>query len=262
MKRIYCLLTAIVLSTSLSAQPFKKGDINEDGDVTIADVTMLVDIILGKINPEPSYADGIIIDGYRCVYLGTSSGDLWATTNIGASSPEEAGDFFSWGETEGTNEGKQTFSWATYEWSGHTFDHLLKYCTESARGTVDNLTEIDFEDDAAYNRWSRQWRIPTQKQMNELLTECTWTWTTYNNVSGYEVKGPNGNAIFIPAAGVYDINGYRSDGETASLWTRSLVTSSCMNAYTLVGNQNEAPVITDIALRYCGRNIRPVAYIK
>ena len=44
-------------------------------------------------------------------------------------------------------------------------------------------------------------RLPTREEMQELLDCCSWNWTTYNGVEGYEVIGPNDNSIFLPAAG-------------------------------------------------------------
>ncbi len=40
-------------------------------------------------------------------------------------------------------------------------------------------------------------KLPTIEQLEELKNQCTWTWTG----SGYQVVGPNGNSIYLPAAG-------------------------------------------------------------
>ncbi|MDO4994918.1 MAG: hypothetical protein Q4E32_07945, partial [Bacteroidales bacterium] len=134
-------------------------------------------------------------DKHEYVDLGLPSGTLWATCNVGASRPEDYGDYFAWGETSGYNGGKTDFSWKTYKWWNGAYDKLTKYCT------VDNRTELLPEDDAAYVNWGSSWRIPTRTQQDELRKKCTWTLTSRGGVNGYEVKGPNGNVLFLPTAG-------------------------------------------------------------
>jgi hypothetical protein len=68
-------------------------------------------------------------------------------------------------------------------------------------GFTDGKTELGPEDDAAYVNWGSSWRMPTKAQQDELRGNCTWTWTTRNGVNGQLVTGPNGNTIFLPAAG-------------------------------------------------------------
>ena len=46
-------------------------------------------------------------------------------------------------------------------------------------------------------------KLPTKQQLEELKNKCTWTWTG----SGYKVIGPNGNSIYLPAAGYRNCNG-------------------------------------------------------
>lgn len=119
---------------------------------------------------------------YRYVDLGLPSGLLWATCNIGAEKPEEYGDYFAWGEVEPLDE--------NYKWGSD-----YKY--------GDRCSRVSFElvDDAARYNWGESWRVPLPEEIEELIAECEWTWTVLNNVNGYEVKGPNGNTIFLPAAG-------------------------------------------------------------
>ena len=137
---------------------------------------------------------------HEWVDLGLPSGTLWATCNVGADTPEGFGDYFAWGETAP----KDDYSWETYRWCNGYFNTMTKYCTNGSYGTVDNRTELDPEDDAAYVNWGSSWRMPTMEQQLELRNECTWTWTERNGVNGKLVTGPNGNTIFLPAAGYYD----------------------------------------------------------
>ncbi|MCQ2242626.1 MAG: fibrobacter succinogenes major paralogous domain-containing protein [Bacteroidaceae bacterium] len=144
----------------------------------------------------------------------------WATCNIGASKPEEYGDYFAWGETTP----KTTYNWSTYKWCNGSDDTMTKYCTSSNYGTVDDKITLDLADDAARANWGGSWRMPTFKELDELKIKCTWTWTIKNNVWGYNVTGLNGNSIFLPAAG-YGYEGVlRGEGSYGYYWTSSLYT--------------------------------------
>ena len=169
------------------------GDVNGDHEVNIADVNTIINIILGGSAPTPNH---------EYVDLGLPSGTLWATTNVGASTPEAYGDYFAWGETETKN----MYNWSTYKWCKGNMNTMTKYCFNSSdgfNGFTDDKTELDPEDDAAYMNWGTSWRMPTIEQQQELVNSCTWTWTTQNGVDGRLVTGPNGNTLFLPAAGTY-----------------------------------------------------------
>ena len=158
------------------------------------------------------------VEEHEYVDLGLPSGTLWATCNVGASIPEEYGDYFAWGETEP----KETYAWSNYRWCNGTETSLTKYCNNGSYGTLDNKTELEPEDDAAYVNWGSLWRMPTNQQQKELSENCTWTWTTRNGVNGRLVTGPNGNSIFLPAAG-FRSNSYGTNvGSGGSYWSRSL----------------------------------------
>ena len=160
-------------------------------------------------DPNPTYTPGKAID------LGLPSKTLWASCNVGASKPEEFGDYFAWGETET----KKVFSWDNYKWCNGSKDNLTKY-RDSYYEKVDNKFELDPEDDAAYVKWGNQWRMPSLEQIEELAYKCSWTWTILNGVGGCKVIGPNGNSIFLPAAGFYDGASPRSTDE-GFYWSRS-----------------------------------------
>lgn len=208
-------------SFSVQAQVITpRGDVNQDGSVSISDVTSLIDYLLTGTWPE----DPLIPDESEYVDLGLPSGTLWATRNIGAHAPEDYGDYYAWGETEPKSiYQRETYKWYYKYYQGNTLHFsLTKYCTNSVSGTVDNKTELDPEDDAAYVNWGASWRMPTSEQMNELMTTCTWTWTTQNGVKGSLIIGPNGNTLFLPAAGSR-INDYSSQvGSAGFYWSRML----------------------------------------
>ncbi len=158
---------------------------------------------------------------HEWVDLGLPSGTLWATCNVGADNPEDYGDYFAWGETTP----KDVYNWSTYKWCNGTYKTLTKYCTRSDYGTVDKKTELDPEDDAAYVNWGSSWRMPTLDQQTELLTKCTWTWTTHNGVNGRQVTGPNGNSLFFPAVGYRFDSSLDGAGRYGSYWSRALYSS-------------------------------------
>ena len=184
------------------------GDVNGDGEVNIADVNAVIAIILsGDEEPEHEWVD-----------LGLPSGTLWATMNVGANSPEDYGDYFAWGETEP----KEVYNWETYKWGDGSSRELTKYCTKSSYGTVDGKTELDPEDDAAQVNWGPSWRMPTLEQLDELCNYCTWHWTQTNGVNGYQLIGPNGNAIFLPAADCRHDDYPDAEGLFVNYWSRTL----------------------------------------
>ena len=109
--------------------------------------------------PEPDIDD--TLDGHAYVDLGLPSGTLWATCNVGASSPEEYGDYFAWGETEPKND----YNWSTYKYCKGSSTTMTKYCTSSSYGTVDNKTELEPSDDAATVNWGSNWQMPSLEQL-------------------------------------------------------------------------------------------------
>lgn len=138
---------------------------------------------------------------YPYVDLGLSV--MWASCNIGAASPEEYGNYYAWGETET----KSDYSWETYKWCNGSDVTLTKYCTSGDYGTVDNKTVLEPEDDVAHVKWGGQWRMPTQAEVYELYTECTWIKAIQNGVFGFLVisnkAGYTDRSIFLPSAGYY-----------------------------------------------------------
>ena len=123
----------------------------------------------------------------------------WGSCNLGAEKPEDCGDYYAWGETEPKN----NYIWATYKWriTNSSNDGVSKYCDTKGKGVVDDLDVLLPEDDAAHVNLGGKWRIPSQEDMIELTIDCTWKWTFKDKIWGYIVTGPNGNSIFLPAAG-------------------------------------------------------------
>ena len=201
-----------------------------------------------------SLEKGILIGA---VDLGLPSGTLWADRNVGADSPEAYGDYFAWGETST----KKTYDWDTYKWYRGSDDTMTKYCTKRTYGTKDKKTVLDLEDDAAYVNMGPEWRMPTRTELNELNNECTWTWTTQNGTKGYKVTGPNGNSIFLPAAGYREDSSLYDAGSWGYYWSASLYKSNPSSAWYLRfrSRYDFMSHFTSLSSRPYGYTVRAVA---
>lgn len=181
------------------------------------------------------------------VDLGLSSGILWATCNIGASSPSEIGDYFAWGEREA----KDVYGWDTYKLCRGSYNSIFKY-TET-----DGKKVLDSQDDVAKSMLGGEWRIPTKEDMEELVEECEWKWTSLNGQLGWKVIGSNNNYIFLPASGA--ASSYRIAGvnELGRYWTATRDESN-YSAYNLRFKDGTDTIVVVDDTRFYGRTIRPV----
>ena len=210
MKKILFVATMLAMVLSLSAQ--RQMYVWQDGVKTTYEVANVDSITFSKVeNPDPNTGNHEYVD------LGLSV--KWATCNVGATKPEEYGDYFAWGETQP----KDYYDWSTYKWCNGRYNTLTKYCTNSDCGTIDNKTVLEAADDAARANWGGSWRMPTKAEQDELRNNCTWTWTTQNGVNGYKVTSKsNGNSIFLPAAGHRAGSSLNNAGSIGSYWPSSL----------------------------------------
>jgi hypothetical protein len=206
--KFYVMLAISFIATT-PGQYNSKATFRSALDGTVIEIPVSA-YVFPDVNPQQDAVD-----------LGLPSGTLWATCNVGATAPEEYGDYFAWAETVPN---KDFYQWSTTPYvvieDGQV--HFTKYNTKESLGPVDNKTELDPEDDAAYVNWGEEWRMPSKEQIDELSANCTWVWTQVNGVNGQLATGPNGNTIFFPAAGSrleYDLSGA---GERGHYWTRSL----------------------------------------
>lgn len=179
----------------------------------------------------------------------------WATCNIGANKPEEAGDLFAWGETETKNE----YRWSSYKYCKGTSQTLTKYCTDQNFGKKDNKTVLEKEDDAAQVKWGGKWRMATMEELKELLEKCDWIATSQNGVEGYIVKSKlNGNSIFLPSLpepGERDDENHNKSWGCGYYWFSTLWDNSPCELFF-----QGARDIIDYGggMRYLGKGIRPV----
>ena len=200
------------------------------------------------------------------VDLGLPSGLKWAKCNLGASKPSDYGDYYSWGETAP----KADYDWPTYKWmqaGKSNSNYITKYTVadgqtwgiwydSSGAFIGDNKTVLAAADDAATANLGSPWRMPTADEIQELIDNCTWIWTTQDGVNGYQVDGPNGNAIFLPASGEREDSGLIDAGTKARYWSSSLRTtlnSYAHHIYFDSGNYERQGV-----LRCYGYSVRPV----
>ncbi len=193
------------------------------------------------------------------INLGLSSHVKWASFNLGASKPEEYGEYFAWGETSA----KTDYSWSTYKWCNDgTYRSLTKYCNNYSfgyNGFTDEKTELDLEDDAAHVILGDNWRMPTSSELYELMTQCNWTGTILNGVEGQLVTGPNGNRIFLPAAGLLNGASSRDAGSIGYYWSSSLNTTDATYFARGLGINFDEPWWYTLDWRAFGQSIRPVS---
>lgn len=244
---ITLLVTALLMMAGVqTAQAQKMKIYFTSGEPVGYDIQKIDHIEFEESEPvvEPEYVD-----------LGLPSGTLWATTNIGASDPEEVGDFYAWGETET----KDTYSWATYQLCNGSYLTMNKYCTDEYYGTVDGLKSLKPADDAATTLYGDGWSIPTKEQFEELVNETytTCNRTTQNGVEGLKVTSQTtGKSIFLPIGGYRDgTSSY--DTNRGFYWTKDLY-GGIDNLARSFSVDVDSYSAWDSKSRRCGLNIRPV----
>ena len=233
-------------------------------DITISNWTADADLGCQEAVLQDPY------NGHEYVDLGLKV--KWATCNVGATKPEEYGDYFAWGDTvpyyssqdpltwkEGKSAG---YNWSTYKWCKGSYKTLTKYCNKSNYGKdgfTDSKTTLDPEDDAASYQWGGIWRMPTNDDIEELIAtkdntaDYTWTWCD----GGWQiVRNSTGATLFLPAAG------YRSDADLIDVgsygiyWSSSLLTDYPYAAWIV--DFGSSLVYTKYYNRYYGFSVRPV----
>lgn len=225
-------------------------DLDSDNKLSIADVTSLISMIYS----EPCDFDN---NGHQYVDLGLPSGTLWATCNIGASTPEEAGEFYAWGETET----KENYSWDTYKWCDGTKPtvsnpSLTKYCDRGGYGLMDGKVSLELKDDVAHVKWGGDWHIPTQAEFQELMDNCTMEWIKISdNQHAYKFTGANGNSILMPAAGEWSNTSFYSDD--FYYWSTDLANKNSNSAWVIEYMSKTSAEFSGI-VRYKGFAVRPV----
>ena len=176
----------------------------------------------------------------KAVDLGLSV--LWSDRNVGASSPSDYGGYYAWGETST----KSDYSWSTYTHCDGSYN--------TCHNIGSNIAGTRY--DVARQKWGGGWKMPTKSQWEELINRCTWTWTTQGGHRGYKVTGPNGNSIFLPAAG--NRYGTSSDyvGSVGLYWSATLLERNTYYAWHLYFDSGGHYMHYNY--RGYGRTVRPV----
>ncbi len=194
-------------------------------------------------------------NGHDYVDLGLPSGKKWATCNVGADSPIEFGNYYAWGEITP----KETYTWSSYLWCNGEESTITKYSdnpNEGYNGFTDNLRTLLPEDDAATVNWDASWRMPTYSEMFELKTNCVVTWITKNGINGRLFTGPNGNSIFLPAAGNRYDNTSGGAGTYGSYWCSNFTTGFPTGARMLFLDSGDC--VLENGYRFVGQQVRAV----
>ena len=215
---------------------------------------------------------------HEWVDLGLPSGTTWATCNIGATKPEEYGDYFAWEETSS----KEIYAWDTYKHANGQYNQLTKYCDSEKHGKngfADNKHTLDSEDDAAYVNWGSKWCMPTAAQQEELLNECYCVWTDNYNGSGvkgwiiYKTKSASDKGVKIgegetaSTSYIYTLHdthiflpntGYRCDGDPFKSRSYGNYLSSTLDKYNPCNAHKIFLYPYDVYCTECG--FRPTGY--
>lgn len=161
----------------------------------------------------------------------------WRSWNLGASKPEDYGGYYQWaGTTDVTDKSIYLdYSNCPYHTGSSAYSGWTKYIPSdkssywSGSGNPDNKTVLDPGDDVAHVKLGGKWRMPTVEEWDELVDNCSWTWTSINEITGYIVQskktGFTDNWIFLPVAGGRlddDLDTVGSDGR---YWSSSLDTA-------------------------------------
>lgn len=204
-------------------------------------ITRSANLKMSSVRFEPSVKEAQ--GEYEYVDLGLSSGTLWASMNVGASKPEEYGDYFAWGEIAP----KQSYNIGNYKYygsftakwlEGSTVTELYveehtKYVMETYSPYYDWASTLRYSDDAANANWGGAWRMPSEDEIRELVFDCDWTPETIGSTNGYRVTGPSGNSIFLPCSGYMTEDGLQEDGTVGMLLGNLIYDGNTRNAYCM-----------------------------
>ena len=231
--------------------------------LAVAAILKQLEEIKAKIGatPTPPSAEEV-----EYVDLGLPSGLKWASCNLGATSPEQPGEYYAWGETAP----KEDYGTDTYKYlkrvtleGGSIVHRLTKYCTVPADGLdgfTDGKTQLEPADDAATVRLGAPWRMPTEAEITELLEGCTWSKETINDTPCIRATSKaNGKSIVICVTGWAEGKGYEERHTTAAFWASTLHTKDPLEGATYIeqGMETFEPTLGR-GSRFIGIPIRPV----
>lgn len=214
---------------------------------------------------NPNALDHAIAD------LGLPSGTLWATMNVGATSPEGYGDYFAWGETEPYYNGdsQSPLTWKTGKTAGYNWASYTKFGTYDLSAypdygftkynTTNGPTILKSADDAATANWGSAWRMPTYDEWKELINNTDHEWATINGVNGrkFMKKTDRSVFIFLPAAGYRYDTSLSGRGMRGYYWSSELYEGYSDRTWDLYFESGRVDACFNV-LRCNGFSVRPV----
>ncbi len=207
-----------------------------------------------------SSSDSGSYNDHEYIDLGLPSGTLWATCNVGATKPEDYGDYYAWGETKT----KTTYDWKTYKYGkfdDDDFEVVTKYCSNSENGYngfTDKLTTLQGSDDPATTSWGNGWHTPSKVQWDELLKNTTSKWTTQDGVKGWLFTAKNEQTLFLPAAGGRGDKGLYSAGTDGFYLSSSLTADDDTWSLVFFSWPDPGNCFLTNGSREIGKPVRPV----
>ena len=234
-----------------------------------------------------------VLNGHEYVEITMTVGETtktykWATMNIGAKIPEDYGDYFAWGETEGrtaVTTGPAAFAAKPFNWANAPFNncsssfdaaYFIEHKSEWLDGNDTNGYSLKPEYDAANVNWGGIWRMPTSAEFKAMKDATFWAWDATDG--GYYVFAPNpatdagkintqgtgkyiktSALLFFPAAGYGAFANIGYAGSYGSYWSSTLYSSYPGNAYDLFLYGNVVYLLDYGELRICGLSVRPIS---
>jgi len=224
--------------------------------ISISDKVIDVQLKIGAANADRMHISEI--NGHEFVDLGLPSNIKWATVNVGASSPEDYGDYYAWGEINT----KRMYSDNTYEHCSpkKNIMNVFKSLTGGIKTySYRNIAILSGRElDVSELLWGKPWHIPSIKDFKELLRCCNWQWMKRKGVNGYLVLGPNGNSIFLPTAGEMDSDSLEGDNTEGWYWCSE--PDDTIDSWALAMTFDKKEKDVQEMGKECGLSIRPVAY--
>ena len=168
----------------------------------------------------------------------------WASCNLGATAPHEAGGLYGWADPTGQAVTDQVHDEA-HNWTSPLYggtDPMPDICR-----TVYDLPHV---------RLGGCWRLPSEAEARELVERCTWREGTRQGVKGYTVTGPNGRSIFLPMAGMRLGEKHYMQGDRGYYWTGTRHPGTTGAVSLWVGVGHSGAIGNDY--RFQGCSIRPV----
>lgn len=214
-----------------------------------------------------------LANGHEYVDLGICNHLLWATMNIGATSPEQVGNHYAWGDTVAVNDnlGREVPPVTGSVWAGYRFTNIysandgnfppmLKYNTNVKNELgLDGFITLQPEDDVAHVRWGGGWRMPYRSEFDSLLMLCKYEADTLNGVPGFRFHGRgeySSNSIFFPNNGAYSGLSIIDGRNSGFYFSRSLMTHGCHNCVGV--RLNPEYMCATYYYRYYAQGVRAV----